>query len=81
VERGRGKQGNILICTRSFCQRSMSGPVSLHAQERGMTVRLPYPQRCSPRPRKRGALHGLRLLAPLLPITAGRTLPPPTRWV
>jgi hypothetical protein len=27
----------------NFCQRSMSGPVPFHAQERGITVSLPYP--------------------------------------
>jgi len=38
----------------------MLGPVPLHAQERGITVSLPYPEPCSTRPRKRGTLHGLR---------------------
>ena len=38
----------------------MSGPVP--AQERGMRMSLPYPQPCSTRPRKRGTLHGLRLM-------------------
>ena len=31
-------------------------------QERGMMVSLPYPQPCSPRPRKRGTLHGSRVM-------------------
>jgi hypothetical protein len=48
-------------CIPMFCQRSMSGPAP--AQERGMRRSLPDHEPCSPRPRKRGAPHGLRLMS------------------
>jgi hypothetical protein len=47
-----------------------------HTQERSQTVFLPHPQRCLPRPRKRGALHDFVLCQRLWAKALGCSLGP-----
>jgi len=67
--RGRGKQGNIVMHTvypSALCVATFRLFVY---QERSRSIRRSRPHPCSPRPRKRGALHGWRtpgLIRPLL---------------